>query len=78
VNTPESIKQFNVEKTSQKRNYVYKFTSDIRLASPGVLIYNNKVAIISSKGGLNSIVLHNADYYENAKDLFDFIWKVLK
>jgi sugar-specific transcriptional regulator TrmB len=78
VNAPDSVRQFKLEETAKEDRYRYKFTSkDIRLASPAILLYDDKVAIINSHGNINSIVLHNTDYYNNSKDLFDFMWKML-
>jgi hypothetical protein len=78
VDPPENITQFTVDKTAKEGRYQYQYmTKKVRLASPGILMYDNHVAIITSNGGLNSIVLYNKDYYDNSKDLFDFTWSVL-
>jgi len=42
-----------------------------------ILIYDNKVVIINYGGKVSSIVLHNTNFYNNSKELFDFIWKML-
>lgn len=78
VNDPKALGKFNLNETAQTGKYQYKYmTKKIRLESPGILMYDNNVAIISSKGELNSIIVHNKDYYTYSKDLFDFIWESL-
>lgn len=73
-----SIDHFNLEKTMQTNRYFYKYMpADVGLTAPGILMYNNKVAIINGKDNFNIVVLSNADYYINSVKLFDFIWKVL-
>jgi hypothetical protein len=44
--------------------------------SSGTFIYDNKVAIFNVKQEISGIVLHNTDYYNNSKKLFDFIWQL--
>lgn len=75
---PNSVGQFELDDTAQKENYRYKFMpGEVGLTAPGILLYDNKVAIINGKGQLNAVVLYNTDYYVNTVKLFDFIWKVL-
>jgi sugar-specific transcriptional regulator TrmB len=50
---------------------------DLKLSSEDILIYDGTVAFINYKGNISSIVLKNIDNYRNAKELFDFIWKML-
>jgi HTH-type transcriptional regulator, sugar sensing transcriptional regulator len=79
VDPPQSIEQFNVDETAKKGRYQYKYMNKkIRLGSPGILMYDNHVAIINSSGGLSSIVLYNQNYYDYSKDLFDFTWDGLQ
>ena len=74
----ETIKQFNLENTAKKHSYLYKFmTPNFELTSPGILLYDNKVATITSTGGLQVVVLYDAEYYMNSKKLFDFVWSML-
>lgn len=74
--SPEKIKKFSY--TAKSTRYFYKFLpADVDLTSPGILLYNNKVATIIGKGKLSAIILHNKDYYDNSIRLFDFIWKTL-
>ncbi len=63
---------------SINRNYSYKFMSkNLKLTAEDILIYDGKVAIINMKGKMSGVVIHNIDYYNNSKELFDFIWKTL-
>ena len=63
---------------SKNKNYLYKFMpSEMRLTSGDTLIYDGKVAILTFKGKINGVVLQSSDYYNNSKELFDFIWKIL-
>ncbi len=58
--------------------YLYKFTpKHLKLSSEDILIYDGKVAIINYRGGKTSVVLHSSDFYNNFKELFDFMWNVL-
>ncbi len=65
--------------TAKNNRYLYKFMpSDVGLTAPGILLYDNKVAIVNIKGKTaGCFVLHNKDYYVNSRKLFDFIWKML-
>lgn len=72
----EKIQKFDYIARSPR--YFHKFMpDDIGLTAPGILHYNNKVAIINTKGVPSAVILKNKDYYTNSKKLFDFIWKVL-
>lgn len=79
ADTPGSVEQFTLDSTAKKGRYYYKYMpKKVSLTAPGILIYDNKVAIISgTKDTLHTFVLYNRDYYENTKNLFDFIWDVL-
>lgn len=58
--------------------YFFKFLPKrLKLSSEDILIYDEKVAILNFRGGGTSIVLQNADFYNNLKELFDFIWILL-
>lgn len=74
--TPDSLKDFNL--STQTARYHYKFMPPhVQLSSADILIYDNKVAIINVKDKISGIVLYNADYFTNSKNLFDFIWTTL-
>ena len=78
ADTPETIEQFNLDQTVETKRYFYKhMPADVGLTAPGILMYDNNVAIINGKENFSVVVLHNADYYVNSIKLFDFIWKVL-
>lgn len=60
---------------SKNKRYSYKLMpSDLKLTSEDILIYDGKVAIINYKDKVSSVVLQSFDYYNNSKELFDFIW----
>ena len=78
ADTPGSIEKFKLNQTVETNRYHYKYMpADVGLTAPGILMYNNKVAIINGKENFSIVVLTNADYYINSIKLFDFIWKVL-
>jgi len=63
---------------SKNKRYFFKFMpSELKLTSGDVLIYDNKVAILNYQNTPNGVVLSNKDYFNNSKELFDFIWKIL-
>jgi sugar-specific transcriptional regulator TrmB len=68
---------YNVKST----RYYYKFLpSNVHLTAACILIYDtNKVAIInvSKIDNISGIVLYSKDYYNNSKELFDFMWHSL-
>lgn len=75
---PGSVDYFNLDDTQQKGRYYYKYMpAKVGLTAPGILLYDNKVAIISGKEAPHVYVLQNKVYYENSVKLFDFIWDVL-
>jgi sugar-specific transcriptional regulator TrmB len=74
--SPRNIKKFSF--TTSIKRYRYKFMPEsVGLTAPGILLFDNKVAIINTKGSPSAVVLRNSDYYVNSKKLFDFIWKLL-
>ena len=63
---------------SKNKRYFFKFMpSELKLTSGDVLIYDNKVAILNYQNILNGVVLNNKNYFNNSKELFDFIWKII-
>src|SRR5207248_2411729 len=63
--------------TSNGGRYFYKFLpANIGLTSV-TLIYENNVAILNIKQEISGIILHNNDYFNNSKKLFDFLWSLL-
>ena len=76
--TPDVVKKFNLDDTSKNERYTYKLMpDDVGLTSPGILLYDNSVAIINGKETLTSVILRNTEYYINSKKLFDLIWRLL-
>lgn len=71
------LENFPVVSIKHER-YCYKFLpKGITLSASDVLIYDGTVAIINVRNQISGIVLQNSDYYNNSKELFDLIWKVL-
>lgn len=71
-----TIKHFDYKTKSNR--YFYKFMSPtVGLTSPGIIIYDNKVAIVNVENKVSGMILYNKDYYLNSKKLFDFIWQML-
>lgn len=63
---------------SSQKNYFHKVLPEgMQLTAQDILIYDNKVAIISFNDGVTGVVLQNRDLYNNFKTLFDFMWKML-
>lgn len=77
--TPISKKQlaeFQSANTNHQ-NYFYKFLpKGVTLSAADTMIYDDTVAIVNVSNQISGIVLKNADYYNNSKELFDLIWKV--
>jgi sugar-specific transcriptional regulator TrmB len=78
ADTPGTVEQYTLEDTAATRRYFFRFMPNhVGLTSPGILLYDNKVAIINVRKQLEMVVLYNTDYYMNSKRLFEFIWSVL-
>src|SRR5207302_2396630 len=73
----KEVAKFQSNNTNRER-YFYKFLPEgVSLSAADVLIYDGKVAIISVQKQITGVVLQSTDYYNNSKELFDFIWKVI-
>lgn len=73
---PSAIKKFSY--TAKSNRYFYKFMpASVGLTSAGIVIYDNKVAIVNTGEKISGVILYNKDYYMNSKKLFDFIWQML-
>jgi len=59
--------------------YSFKYLpSGVQLSAADVLIYDNHVAIVNaSSDQVSGVILQDSAYYNNSKELFDLIWKVL-
>jgi hypothetical protein len=78
ADTPGTVEQYTLEETAETRRYFFRFIPNhVGLTSPGILLYDNKVAIINGRDKLEMVILYNIDYYMNSKRLFEFIWSVL-
>lgn len=65
---------------SSTDRYSYKFLpKNMNLSSEDILIFDGKVGIIHYKDKKNSssVILKSLEYYNNSKELFDFIWKTI-
>jgi sugar-specific transcriptional regulator TrmB len=61
-----------------KGNFQFKSTpKSINLQDADVLIYDDKVAVISLANHISGMVMHNREYYEISKNIFDFLWDLL-
>jgi sugar-specific transcriptional regulator TrmB len=73
----KEVAQFQSNNANHER-YFYKFLPrGVSLSAADVLIYDGKVAIINVSKQITGVILQNTDYYNNSKELFDLIWKVL-
>ncbi|HSA84464.1 MAG TPA: helix-turn-helix domain-containing protein [Patescibacteria group bacterium] len=65
---------------SDKNNYFYKFMPpELKwsITAEDILIYDGKVVIINYSNKVSSVVLESPDFYNNSKEIFDFIWRIL-
>ncbi len=77
--SPFSRRQAMKVLAQNNNRYFYKFMpSNLKwTTSEDILIYDGKVVIVNYTGKVNSIVLQSTDFYNNLKELFDFMWKML-
>ncbi len=65
---------------AQNRGYYYKFMpADLKwsITSEDIVIFEGKVAIINYTGKVSIVVLQSPDFYNNFKEIFDFIWRII-
>jgi len=61
-----------------KERYHAKFVpANMDLSIIDNMIYDGKVAIVNAREDPTGMIIINNDYYENAKAIFDFVWKML-
>ncbi len=61
-----------------KGRYFVKFIPpSLDLSVIDYMIYDGKVAIVNIKESPTGMIIINSDYYENAKAIFNFVWKML-
>lgn len=66
------------EANEHNDRFFHKFLPhNVKLSAVDILIYDGKVAIINVKKQLTGILLQNVEYYNNSKELFDLMWKIL-
>lgn len=74
--SPQSRKATKIQ--SHNTRYFYKFLpQEVTLSAADTLIYDGKVSIIIAGRSVTGVVFTNVYYYNNSKELFDFIWRVL-
>jgi sugar-specific transcriptional regulator TrmB len=61
------------------RHYWKFLPGDIKLTANDILIYENKVAIISigDTSEISGLVIENKEYYDNSVQIFDLLWRLL-
>jgi sugar-specific transcriptional regulator TrmB len=78
--SPLSRKKVKASKAVSLKHdrYFLKFLPQgITLSAADILIYDGKIGIVNVGSQFTGIVLNNKDYYNNSKELFDLVWKVL-
>lgn len=64
--------------STSNTKHIYKLLpKNTKIKSSDILIYDGKVAIINYRGGKTNVVLQSPDFYNNLKELFDFMWDLL-
>ena len=75
-NTPYT--QEHMKFFEKHKNYLYKvLPNGTKLTAQDILIYENKIAIISFGKEISAVVLQNRDLYQTFKTLFDVMWNML-
>ena len=78
--TPTAIEDIKRANQLGVKRHMYKFfPEDLVITSNDILIYDDKVAIINTrdKENVTGVVLHNKDYYNNSRQIFDLLWRLL-
>ena len=68
-----------IESQSDNTRFFYKFHPDeMRFSAADTLIYDGKVSIVNVRANdVTGVILKNNEYYNNSKELFDYIWNIL-
>lgn len=75
-----SVAEEFVSESGNKGQHIWKLLpKGVKLTSNDILIYEGKVVIVNLLGedSFYGFILHNKDYYNNSKQLFDLLWKLL-
>ncbi|MBA3724616.1 MAG: helix-turn-helix domain-containing protein [Candidatus Levybacteria bacterium] len=76
--SPVAVRDAQALSRNTKNKYQFKIMpDDVKLDGDDILIYNGKLVIITHKGDFDCVVLQNANYYNNFKELFNFMWRML-
>ncbi len=77
-NSSEEKTETYLQFVTKHKNYFYKILpKGIELTAQDILIYDNKVAIISFNDVISGVVLQNGDLYNIFRTLFDVMWQLL-
>ncbi len=77
-NSPVAARDALALSRNTKNKYQFKIMpDDVKLDGDDILIYNGKLVIITHKGDFDCVVLQNPNYYNNFKELFNFMWRML-
>lgn len=64
-------------KMAKNRYFVKYVPETMNLSVVDYMIYDGKVAIVNIRENPTGLIIINKDYYENAKEIFNFVWKML-
>ena len=64
-------------KMAKDRYFVKYVPETMNLSVVDYMIYDGKVAIVNIRENPTGLIIINKDYYENAKEIFNFVWKML-
>lgn len=73
----EKLKASKAMSVKHERYFIKFLPKGITLSAADILIYDDNIGIVNVGNQFTGIVLHNKDYYNNSKELFDLVWKVL-
>jgi sugar-specific transcriptional regulator TrmB len=64
---------------AQSDQYRFKFAPEnLHLYAADVMIYDGKVAVVNVTENASGVIFVNKDFYETSKNIFDFLWGIIK
>lgn len=78
--SPQARRQIEFAYGKEHKRYFWRLLpNDVKLTSNDILIYDGKVSIINikDKDNIEGVALSNSDYYNNSKQLFNLLWRML-